>query len=273
MKIGFIGTGSMARAIIKGLISTGFARSGDIFCSDVDRDSLASFAGQTGILQSPSNQNVALDSDVLVLAVKPQHIHEVLSEIRTQLGQSKPLLVSIVAGVSLENLETLSGKDNALSVVRVLPNVNAMIGAGVAAVCGNGAATREQIATVLGMFNAVGLAVEIQEHDFAAYAAIAGCSPAFSFLFIDALSRGGVKNGLSKELATRIAAQAVLGSARMVLESGQHPWELIDSVCSPGGTTVAGVVAMEERAFLATVVEGVDATIRRDKELAAAMNK
>lgn len=148
-----------------------------------------------------------------------------------------------------------------------MPNVNAMIGKGAAAVCGNTFASEEQIEYVLQMFQAVGLAWRLPEKDFSNFTALAGSSPAYAYLFIDSIARAGVKNGLSKELCTEIAAQAVLGSAQMILESGENPWTLIDSVCSPGGTTVAGLLALEEEAFISTIVKGIDATIVRDQEL------
>jgi len=151
-----------------------------------------------------------------------------------------------------------------------MPNVNATVGEGCAAVAGNAAASREDVELVLGMFQAVGEAWELDESQFSAFTAIAGSAPAFAYLFVDSLARGAVKAGMPKALATSIAAQAVLGSARMVLESDSSPWDLIDTVCSPGGTTVAGLLALEDRGFLSTVVHGVSSTIARDKEIGAA---
>ena len=155
--------------------------------------------------------------------------------------------------------------ENENPIVRVMPNVNAMIGEGAAAVCGNKFPSKEQVNFVVEMFNAIGMAMELPENYFSVYTAIAGSSPAYAYLFIDSLARGAVKNGLPKDIATKIAAQAVLGSAKMILESDEDPWVLINKVCSPGGTTVAGLVALEDEAFISTVIKGVDATIKKIK--------
>ena len=265
MKIGFIGAGNMAGAIIKGIVAQKFANVSDIFCYDALEEKLTAFVAETNINASASNEALVKASDIVVLAVKPNVLDALLPQLRSGLSDQKPLLVSIAAGTSLEKLQALTSPD--LAIVRVMPNVNATIGAGVAAVCGNSNVTREQVQLVLELFRAVGTAMELPEKDFSTFTAIAGSSPAYAFLFIDALSRGAVKNGLPKDMATRIAAQAVLGSAKMILESGESPWNLIDKVCSPGGTTIAGLMALEEGSFLSTVVKSVDATIQKDLDL------
>jgi len=265
MKIGFIGAGNMAGAIIKGIVAQKFANVSDIFCYDALEEKLAAFVAETNVNASASNEALVKASDIVVLAVKPNVLDVLLPQLRSRLSDQKPLLVSIAAGTNLEKLQALTSPD--LAIVRVMPNVNATIGAGVAAVCGNNNVTKEQVQLVLELFRAVGTAMELPEKDFSTFTAIAGSSPAYAFLFIDALSRGAVKNGLPKDIATRIAAQAVLGSAKMILESGESPWNLIDKVCSPGGTTIAGLMALEEGSFLSTVVKSVDATIQKDLDL------
>jgi len=137
------------------------------------------------------------------------------------------------------------------------------------AVTGNDRTSADSLEEVLGLFRSVGDALELEEKHFSAFTAVAGSSPAYAYLFIDSLARGALEAGLPKAVATQIAAQAVAGSARMVLESGEHPWALIDTVCSPGGTTIAGLLALEKNAFVATVVEGIRATVARDRELGA----
>ncbi|MDR2832823.1 MAG: pyrroline-5-carboxylate reductase, partial [Streptococcaceae bacterium] len=176
------------------------------------------------------------------------------------------LLISIAAGKTLENLEEMVGHPK-VSIIRVMPNVNVQIGLGASAVTGNEASSENQIDFVLNLFSSVGKAWIVPEKDFSAFIAMAGSSPAFTYLYIDSLARAGVKHGLTKEKALEYAAQATLGSAAMILESKENPWSLIDRVSSPGGTTVAGLLALEDQAFLSTVVKGVDATIARDVEL------
>lgn len=276
MTVGFIGTGNMATAIVRGVLADGFLPAGDIVVFDPDAAKRDALGAELGVRVASSNVELVELADVVVLAVKPQVVPAVLPPLAAQIADRRRVVVSIAAGTPLARIEELLAagstpvtREQRQAVVRVMPNVNAMIGAGMAAVCGNAAATPEDVELVLGMFAAVGDAIELPENQFSTFTAVAGSAPAFAYLFIDSLARGAVKAGMAKDLATRIAAQTVLGSARMVLESDSTPWELIDTVCSPGGTTVAGLVALEDRAFLATVVHGVTETIARDKELAA----
>jgi len=270
MTIGFIGAGTMAGAIVRGITASGTVAAGDVFLHDVHADTAQRLADDVGAKVASSPEALVRDSDVVVLAVKPQVLPAVLDELAGAITERRPVLVSIAAGISIAAIESrLPGGD--VPVVRVMPNVNAQIGAGMAAVCGNRAASADDVARVLEIFRAVGEAVELAEKDFATYTAIAGSSPAFVYTFIDALARGAVQGGMPKALATRIAAQAVLGSARMVLEradDGVSPADLVDMVCSPGGTTIAGIVAMEEAGFSPAVVRGVQAVVARDRELA-----
>lgn len=267
MRVGFVGTGNMASAIIKGMINQEHTKAEDIFVFDVDTEKMHQFVSETETTACKSSEELVRFSDILVLAVKPNHFEAVLTPLKELIQERKPLIVSIAAGTSIEKIHKLLESSDDLAIIRVMPNVNAMIGEGMAAVCGNQSAGKEQVAFVLDMFNAIGMAIELPEHHFSTFTAIAGSSPAYAYLFIDSLARGAVKNGLPKDLADTIAAQAVLGSAKMILESKEDPWVLINKVCSPGGTTVAGLVALEDEAFISTVIKGVDATIKRDKEL------
>ncbi|WP_250506481.1 pyrroline-5-carboxylate reductase [Bowdeniella massiliensis] len=266
---GFIGAGNMASAIISGMLDGGTKKS-DVVVTDAAKDARAAIEKKTGVRTVDSNMSVVECSDVVILAVKPHIIPIVLDEISEAIAEHEPLVVSIAAGLGLAALEELTPKGT--KIVRVMPNVNAMVGAGMAAVTGNDAARKKDVAEVVKIFSQVGEAIELEERDFSAYTALAGSSPAFVFSFIDALARGGVKNGIAKPLAVKIAAQAVLGSATMVLDKadeGLTPADLVDMVSSPGGTTVAGTVAMEKAGFTPAVVDGVDAVVTRDKELGA----
>ncbi|MBY0123548.1 pyrroline-5-carboxylate reductase [Bacillus sp. S/N-304-OC-R1] len=267
MKVGFVGTGNMASAIIKGMIQTEHTRAEDIYVFDVDTEKMNGFVCETKTNACESGQEVVKRADIVMLAVKPNQFETVLAPMKELIKDKNPLIVSIAAGTSIEKIQNLIEAENDLAIIRVMPNVNVMIGEGAAAVCGNKAASQEQVNFVLGMFNAIGMAIELPEQHFSTFTAIAGSSPAYAYLFIDSLARGAVKNGMPKDLANKIAAQAVLGSAKMILESDEDPWVLINRVCSPGGTTVAGLVALEDHAFISTVIKGVDATIKRDEEL------
>lgn len=177
------------------------------------------------------------------------------------------MIVSIAAGTSTEAIYEVFETDQPIRIVRVMPNMNAMVGEGAAAVCGNPSATKEDVATIIDLFNAVGKAWPLEEKYFSIFTAIAGSSPAYTFLFIDSIARAAVKNGLPKNIALEMATQAILGSAETLAYSKENPWELIDRVSSPGGTTVAGIVELEDNAFISTVIKGIDATIRKDEEL------
>lgn len=255
MKIGFIGTGNMASAIIKGIIEKEFIKAKNIYLFDVMTDKVTEFSKEIGANVCRSNDELIRSVDVVVLSVKPNII------------EKRPLLISIAAGTPIEKLSTFLRSKEEVSIVRVMPNVNAMIGKGAAAVCGNEFASKEQVSYVQNMFQSLGMAWILPEKDFSNFTALAGSSPAYAYLFIDSIARAGVKNGLPKDLATQIVAQAVLGSAAMILESAENPWTLIDRVSSPGGTTVAGLIALEDEGFISTVVKGIDATIIKDIEL------
>lgn len=268
MKYGFIGTGNMAGAIIRGAIASGRVPAGDICCTDTDAEKLAVFAAETGVQACASSMALAETVDVLVVAVKPHVVKPVLTAVREAVLRRRVLVLSIAANVSTANLAEYLGPEHKPALVRIMPNVNALVGAGVTALHPNEHATQEHYAIAEGLFSSVGLCVRVAEEDFNAFTAIASCSPAFSFMYIDALARAGVKNGLPMDKAVKIAAQAVMGSAKLLLESGKDPWTMVDQVCSPGGTTIAGVYSLQESAFPGAVMRAVDACIRRGDEVA-----
>ncbi len=272
MKVGFIGSGNMAGAIVRGIVADGTIPADDVVVTSAHGHSAQALARETGVDVLATNEELVEQvgaGGVVVVAVKPHMVAGVLTPLRDLLAEYGSLVVSLAAGLPLARLEELLAPGQA--VVRVMPNVNAQIGAGMAAVCGNAETTDGQTDAVVGLFETVGSAIVLPERDFPAFSAIAGAAPAFVFTFVDALARGGLRNGLPKAQAVRIAAQTVLGSARLVLAraaDGATPADLVDTVTSPGGTTVAGLVAMEEAGFSPAVVRGVQATIERDRELA-----
>ncbi|EHL99526.1 pyrroline-5-carboxylate reductase [Lentilactobacillus parafarraginis F0439] len=258
MKIGFIGVGAMAQAIIQGLLRAKFVPAENILVHSAHKENYENYAAQYGLTAKATNQALAADSDLVVLAVVPAVAGDVLGEVRDQLTTEKTL-ISIVSGVSLSRLEELT--DYNLAILRSLPNINSEFGQGMTAVAANENLTGDKKKTALALFAATGEVSELPEDQFAIFSAISGSAVAYVDFFIDALSRAGVKYGFSKETATKVAAQTTLGSAQSLLASGQTPAELIDKVCSPGGDTIAGILAMEQAGFLNSVVKGIDATI------------
>ena len=268
MKIGFIGAGNMAQAIIKGLQQDPTFATADFIVTASSPERSQQVAASLKVRGAKNNHELARQADLIFLTVKPHLLATVLSEIETTILEKQPVLISIAAGVSLATLAQGLPQVTEPQIFRAMPNLNVTIGQGVTALCGNDWTTQSQHEQVTAMLSAVGSVYPIAEKDFRNFTALAGCSPAFTALYIDAMSRAAVKNGLPKALATKIAAEAVLGTAALLSQQEEEtPWDLIDKVCSPGGTTVAGLVSLEEEAFAATVIHALDATIARDLEL------
>lgn len=274
MKIGFIGLGNMATAIIGGLLREGTVladgtavTAADLIGSAKTEATRQAKAAQFAMAVTESNREVAEAADVLVLAVKPVFFPEVIAEIRDVVNENT-LVISIAAGLSLERIAALFGRDeNVLRLIRCMPNTPALVNAGCTAVClGSGATTADE-ATCLSLVESFGRAVVIPERLMDAASAVAGSSPAFVFMFIEALADGAVEAGMPRAQAYEFAAAAVAGSAQLVLETGRHPGDLKDMVCSPGGTTIKGVKALEQRGFRAAAMEAVEACVAKAKAL------
>jgi pyrroline-5-carboxylate reductase len=262
---GFIGAGRMATALVQGMLRAGVATVETIMASDPLESARQSLASATGVATVESNVRVAHKSDVLVLAVKPQSMPEVLEHLRHAVT-AEHLVISIAAGVALETLERGLGPGRRLA--RVMPNTPALIGAGAAGFC-LGAGVRDgDERLVLSCLEPVGRAVRVPESLLDAVTGLSGSGPAFVYVMIEALSDGGVRVGLPRDVATILAAQTVLGAARMVLETGDHPGVLKDQVASPGGTTIAGLHALERGGLRAALIDAVEAATRRSAELA-----
>jgi len=263
MKTGFIGAGNMAEAIIKGMVKNG-AKADSILIYDIDKEKTGRLSEACGALTVSSNHELAALSDIIVLAVKPHLIKTVLDEVKEPLNSAKHTLVSIAAGITLEMLEEFTGDSN-MPTIRVMPNVNSAVLMGMSALCKNSFVSEEAYGYTKNMFEKIGKIAELDENFFPVFGALAGSSPAFAFLFIESMAKAAHKAGMPKAKALEIAAQAVLGSAALVLESGKHPWELIDSVCSPGGTTIEGICTLEREGFPAAVVNCLDNCMAKDK--------
>ncbi|MDR0504426.1 MAG: pyrroline-5-carboxylate reductase [Bifidobacteriaceae bacterium] len=261
-QLGFIGAGNMASAIIRGLIDAGVVDGQQIVVADPNQAATQLLASQFNVVVADSNEQVAQTAQTVILAVKPQVIRMVASLIADHLAGA--LVVSIAAGTSLADLESILG---AVALVRLMPNVALQVGQGITAVVGNGQASAEQVAQVRRLFDVLGETVELPESQFAAFAAVAGASPAWTFYYINALAMGGVATGLPKALALTAATAAVRGSAALLASGQTHPSQWIDRVCSPGGTTIAGLAVLEERAVAGAVIQAVRACVQRDQQI------
>ena len=263
-KLGFIGCGNMATAIIGGAVSSEFLKGEEICVFDVDNSKAEFLNKEYGVNISSIVEDFAENCEFIVLAVKPQVFPVVLPQIKDYVKKS--VVVSIGAGKTLEYIGSFLKCET--SVIRVMPNINAKVGASMSAVCKNDCADESALEFVKGLCKSFGEVMELPESQFPLFGVIAGCSPAYSFMFIDSMAREAVKNGMKKDEALKICAQAVLGSAKMILEDKENnPWALINSVCSPGGTTIEGVAKLQEEKFDTAVMDAVKASLDKDKKL------
>jgi len=263
VKVGFIGAGMMAGAMIRGLVSSKTCPADCVIASDAYQPCVDGLAEELGITSGGSNKDVALFADLIVLAVKPQMVEDVCADIKG--SGTNPLVVSIAAGVTIESLEGWLG--SSARVVRVMPNTPCLVGELAAAYAPNAACSAVDAATVGSLLGALGTAFKVKEADLDAVTGLSGSGPAYVFQFIEALSDGGVRAGLTRPIATALAAKTVRGAATMVLQTGKHPGELKDQVTSPGGTTITGVHALEQGGMRAAVMNAVLAATARSREL------
>lgn len=264
MKTGFIGLGNMAKAMIGGMLRKGIMEEGDIIGSAKTRETMERMEEEFHILTSADNRYVAENTDVIILAVKPVFLSEVIGEIREAVTGEK-LVISIAAGKSIEWIEKEFGKK--IKLIRCMPNTPALVGAGCTAVCSNSFAEKKDEEFCLKLMESFGSAMVIPEQLMDAAGAVSGSSPAFVFMFLEAMADGAVKAGMPRKQAYELAASAVAGSAKMLLETGLHPGELKDMVCSPGGTTIEGVAVLEEKGMRAAVMEAIGACVEKSGKL------
>ena len=254
----------MATALARGFVKSGVLPAQQIFASDLDEKARTTFAREVGGTALGSNRDVALKVRTLILAVKPDQVTAVMEDLKPVLTEEH-LLVSIAAGMRLERLEATVGAG--MRVIRVMPNTPALVGASASAFARGKAARPEDCALVQKLFAAVGVVHEVKEHLFDAVTGLSGSGPAYIYTIIEALSDGGVAAGLPRAIATNLAAQTVLGSARMVLETGLHPGALKDMVTSPGGTTIEGLHELEKAGVRAAMSNAVRAAAEKSRKL------
>ena len=263
MKYGFIGLGNMATAILRGMKKSGRFSSDTIYGYDISAEKCELIKNEIGAVICTCEYETAEKADIIVLAVKPQMMEDVLEKISGAVNNTK-LIVTIAAGKTIWFYERYLGQ---VPIVRIMPNINAKVCAAVSGLCGNEFATNEHKTAVRAIFETVGTVHEIKEEQFPAFSALGGASGAFVLMLIDSIASAGVKAGLPRALAQDVATEVVIGSGKLAEESDEHPISLVDQICSPGGTTIEGVHTLKKMGFEAAVHEGINAIIEKDHKL------
>lgn len=263
-KIAFLGGGNMAEALIKGMLSADVAAADQMIVSDTSSGRLTYLKGKYRLSVTARNADAVREAEVVLLCVKPQVIDDVLAGI-SQLADAKKLVISIAAGVPIARIERALPLGP--RVVRVMPNTPALVLSGASGIAAGGSTTEADRALAEEIFGAVGRVVTVGERLMDAVTGLSGSGPAYVFTFIEALTDAGVKVGIPRAVAGELAVQTVLGSARLVLETKEHPAKLRDMVTSPGGTTIAGLHELEKGKFRAVIMSAVETATRRSREL------
>ena len=264
MKLGVIGAGNMASAIIGGIVKKGLIESEEILCSSPVKAEREKAQISFGINVTENNRAVVQESDIVIFAVKPQVIARVVEEVKDDIDETT-LFISIVAGKSIAWFEEAAGKS--FKLIRTMPNTPALVGEGMTGVSPNPLVEQDDLQQALELLSALGKTAVVPETMMDAVVAVSGSAPAYVFMMIEAMADGAVRLGMSRALAYKFAAQTVLGSAKMVLETGKHPGELKDMVCSPAGTTIEAVRVLEEMGFRSALIEAMDACAEVSKKL------
>ena len=261
-KLGFIGVGNMGEAVLKGVISSQKVARENILVRNSSDNSTKKVAERNGVQAANSSKDLAKECDVVFLGVKPYLVASVLEEIKVELEGK--IVISMAAAVEIKNIESIVPR---AKVVRIMPNTPVEVGAGVVGVSVGHNIESTEVAYVLSLFSSLGLSEVIAEKDMAGLTALSGSGPAYGYLFIEALADGAVLNGLHRETAYRLAAHTVIGAAKMVLETGEHPGKLKDNVCSPSGSTIEAIRILEEKNFRSAVIESEKACFEKLKEM------
>ncbi|MBK2002084.1 pyrroline-5-carboxylate reductase [Listeria ivanovii] len=264
-KIGFIGAGNMGTAMIRGLAKAKLIDKKNLFVCGRSMEKLHPLASEFNGIQLTTNaENLAEEADIIILSVKPYTISEVITNIQKKLTSEK-IIISVAAGVTIADLEKLTTPET--KIIRVMPNTPALVGEGMSSISPNASVTTEETAIVAKIFSSFGKAEVVPESLMDAVVGVSGSSPAYVYMFIEALADGAVLNGLPRDKAYKFAAQAVLGAAKMVLETGEHPGKLKDMVTSPGGTTIEAVKSLEDNGFRSAVINAVQAAASKNSSM------
>ena len=258
--IGFIGTGNMGSAIIKGLLNSDFTRPENIIASRRNTVLLTIMKDDWGIQATPDNKEVAMKADILFLAVKPHMYEGVIKEIRDEVS-ADTIIVNIAAGVSIADVETYFGRS--MKVARAMPNTPSLVGEGMIGVCFNERVSEDEQDEIVDLFSNLGKAEVITEDLINAVIGVSGSSPAILYMVIEALADSAVKNGMPRAQAYTFAAQAMVGAGKIVLDTGEHPGKLKDDVCSPGGGTIEAVIVSEDKGLRSAIMAAMDATVQK----------
>ena len=264
MKIGFIGCGNMGSAMIGGILRKGVFEKNEIIVSNLTEEGSRKSREKLGVVTTMDNREVVKNAKIVILAVKPQFYEEVIGEVKDCLTPEH-MIVGIAPGKTLAWLEEKAGLP--LKVVRFMPNTPAQVGEGMTAVCANERVSKEGLDEILKITDSFGCTEVIPERLMDAAGAVGGCAPAYVFMFIEAMADAAVSQGMPRKQAYKFASQTVLGSAKMVLETGRHPGDLKDMVCSPAGTTIEGVRTLEKNGFRSAVFEALTAAAEKGKKL------
>ena len=263
-KIGFIGCGNMGKAMISGIIASKKINTENILVSTKSINSKEFIEKEFNINVTLNNEEVVRFSDILVLAIKPNMFREVIEEIKDKI-KKETIIISIAAGITIDNLENLIGDE--YKIVRTMPNTPALVREAISAVCYNKNINNEDLDEVINIFNMFGKCEIIEEKYFHGFIALCGSSPAYVFMFIEAMADAAVKLGIPRNKAYKMAEQAILGSAKLALETGKHPGELKDMVCSPGGTTIEAVTELENGNFRSTIIKALEKCAEKSKNM------
>lgn len=263
-KIGFIGCGNMGSAMLSGLLSSGLFSKENIYCSTKSEESKNRLKIKFGV-NIDSNKEVAKKCDFIILAVKPHFFADVIREIKEDI-KTDTIIISIAAGIEIIDIESWFEKKN-IKVVRAMPNTPALVGEGMSAICPNENIEKNEIQEVQKIFSSFGKSEILEEKYFHAFIALCGSSPAYAYMFIEAMGEAAIKAGISSNKAYKLAAQSILGTAKMVLETGEHPAVLRDRVCSPGGTTIEAVIELENTGLKKSVISAMDKCEKKSKEM------
>ncbi|MDU6878717.1 pyrroline-5-carboxylate reductase [Clostridium tepidum] len=262
--IGFIGAGNMGQTMVGGIVSSKLIIAQDIIISDLNEEKLKIVREKFSVRVTTDSNELAKEADILVLAVKPNLYPIVIKDIKDSI-KKEAIVVTIAAGKTLNDTETMFGKR--IKIVRAMPNTPALVGEGMSAICPNDLVSKEEIKEVINIFESFGKAEIVEEKLMDAVTSVSGSSPAYVYMFIEAMADAAVLEGMPRDKAYKFAAQAVLGSAKMVLETGMHPGVLKDMVCSPGGTTIKAVSTLEKHGFRNAIIEAVKDCATKSKEM------
>ena len=267
MKLGFIGTGNLASAILRGVVACEKIAPSEIVVFDINQAKINELSDELSIIAAESASEIAAKCDNVIIAVKPKDFASLADEIKNEIKSSNPLVISTAAGTETSKIVSCFGFD--VKAVRIMPNINAAVGQAMTAVCATENVSCSEKEFVLDLCESFGKAVLLEEKYFSVFTAIAGSGPAFAYMFADALATAGIKYGLPAKTAQDIAAQMMLGSSKMLLDSGLSVSELVRNVSSPGGTTVEGVCSLKETGFENSVITAIDKTVAKDRVMSA----